>query len=697
METVHPDDVAFKVRTWLKNLETETPHLVVCRFRGADGQYRWFEVRGEPLRASDGTVLSWYGVLIDIDDRRRLQATLNVIPAYTWYAAPSGGLTFVNKRTADYLGLPKDHPLRFGIDMGAQFDAHIPFLHPDDQEGARNAWPAILSRGEASEYSFRVRNAQGGYRWFLSRVEPLRASDGTLLQWVGVNLDIEELKCAEQALRESEAKFRDYAETASDWFCEIGPDYKFTLLTGNAVGFDPAGRIGTACWDHALDLETEPEKWRLIRATLESRKPFRDFVYCAMGGNGLPMYVKASGKPVFDGDGEFRGYRGTGTDVTATVRAQEAQQRREAYLAEAQRLSQTGSWAWSPDDDIRYWSEECYRVLSFDPRDGLPRFEEFVQRIHPDDQPGFRKLIEGAIREKAEWEADYRIVHLDGSVRDIHVVGHPVLSTSGHLVEFVGTVIDVTERRRAEQERARLRQVEADLAHMNRLSMMGELVASLAHEITQPIATARNNARAALNFLDRQPPDLGEVREALGCVVGDADRAGVIIDRIRDHIKKAPPRKHRFDLNEAINEVIGLAQSAIAVNEVSVQTRLSDGLAPVEGDRVQLQQVILNLVLNAAEAMTAVHKGARDLLISSEQNRTNGVLVTVRDSGPGIDPERIERVFDAFYTTKPSGMGMGLSICRSIIDAHGGRLWADANERKGAAFQFSLPGSEVSS
>jgi PAS domain-containing protein len=209
----------------------------------------------------------------------QLQATLNVIPGYTWYAAPSGGLTFVNKRTADYLGLPKDHPLRFGIDIGAQWDAHISLLHPDDQEESRKAWSTCLRTGEAAEFSQRVRNAQGDYRWFLSRAEPLQASDGTHLQWVGVNLDIEGLKCAEQALRESEAKFRDYAETASDWFWEIGPDYKFTLLTENAFGSRPTDRIGTACWDHALDLETEPEKWWLVRASLDSRKPFRDFVY----------------------------------------------------------------------------------------------------------------------------------------------------------------------------------------------------------------------------------------------------------------------------------------------------------------------------------------------------------------------------------------------------------------------------------
>ena len=370
--------------------------------------------------------------------------------------------------------------------------------------------------------------------------------------------------------------------------------------------------------------------------------------------------------------------------------------RSEAYLAEAQRLSQTGSWAWSPEEGIRYWSEECYRVLSFDPQGGLPHHEDFIQRLHPDDQPAFRELIQTAIREKAEWEADYRIVHLDGPVRDIHVVGHPVLRTSGHLVEFVGTVIDVTERRRAEEERARLHQLEADLAHINRVSTLGEMAASLAHEVKQPIAAARNNARAALNFLDRSPPDLREVREAVDCIVGDADRAADIVERIRDHIKKAPPRKDRVDLNEAINEVIVLARSAITKNGVSVQTRLTEGSLPVQVDRVQVQQVVLNLILNAVEAMASVEAGARELLISTKQNETNGIVVAVGDSGPGIDPENLDRVFEAFYTTKSSGVGMGLSICRSIIEAHGGRLWADANKPRGAIFQFTLPNAENS-
>jgi C4-dicarboxylate-specific signal transduction histidine kinase len=247
---------------------------------------------------------------------------------------------------------------------------------------------------------------------------------------------------------------------------------------------------------------------------------------------------------------------------------------------------------------------------------------------------------------------------------------------------------DITEQKRAEEA---LRESERSLARINRVSIMGELAASLAHEILHPIATARNNARAGMLFLELSPPNLDEVREALGCVVRDADRAKDIVSRMRDHIKKAPPRREPFDLNEAVGEVIVMVQSTIAKNGISVGTKLMDGLVAVQGDRVQLQQVVLNLVLNAIEAMSSIDAGARELSIMTEQEQT-GVLVAVGDSGPGIDAGNRERVFEPFYTTKTSGVGMGLSICRSIIEAHGGRLWAEANEPRGAVFQFTLPG-----
>ena len=300
-------------------------------------------------------------------------------------------------------------------------------------------------------------------------------------------------------------------------------------------------------------------------------------------------------------------------------------------------------------------------------------------------------MVEEAVRQKQDYTIEYRIVLPDGTLKHLRSICHPSYSPAGELVEVVGTALDVTERKRAQEEHERLRQLEADLAHLNRLNVMGELTASLAHEILHPIATARNNARAGMRFLEVSPPNLAEVMEALACVVKDADRAKDIVGRVRDHIKKAPPRMELFDLNVAIDEVLVMVRNAIENHRVAVRTCLMEGEATVSGDRVQLQQVVLNLILNAMEAMSSVEEGARELSISTELSQPNGLLVAISDSGPGIDPEHLDRVFAPFYTTKTSGMGMGLSICRSIIDAHGGRLWAEANRPRGAIFQFTLP------
>jgi PAS domain S-box-containing protein len=259
----------------------------------------------------------------------------------------------------------------------------------------------------------------------------------------------------------------------------------------------------------------------------------------------------------------------------------------------------------------------------------------------------------------------------------------------------VSFVLDLTERKRAEAEaresEARYRAVQMELAHANRLATMGQLSASIAHEIQQPIAAMATNAAAALRWLGAQPPNLEEAGEALGRILETSHRAGDVIDRIRALIKKAPPRKDRLDINKAIREVIELTRGEANRTGVSMQTHLADGLPPIHGDRVQLQQVILNLVVNAVEAMSGVDAGGRELLISTGRVEPNGVLVAVRDTGPGLAPATLDRLFEAFYTTKPSGLGMGLSICRSIIEAHGGQLWAEPNEPRGAVFQFLTP------
>jgi PAS domain S-box-containing protein len=563
-ERVHPDQRDHIRRLVELQGRGEVSVDEIIRLSFPDGSIKIIHHKSHSLRDDDGEV-EIIGALTDItkvkaaeealrESEYKLRQIIETVPAFLWSTGPDGEPTHISQRVLDYSSM------RFENFRLGGWEA---FMHPADFPETAKALHHAIQTGTSYEAVHRLRRADGEYRWYHARGEPLRDRDGRIVQWYGLSIDIDERKRAEQALRESEAKLRDYAETASDWFWEIGPDYKFTLLTENAFGSDPAARIGTMCWDYALDLETEPEKWRLVRETLDSRQPFRDFVYCTVGGDGLPMYVKASGRPVFDVNGEFRGYRGTGTDVTAIIRAQQIE--------------------------------------------------------------------------------------------------------------------------------ASLRTVQAELTHVSRITTMGQLTASIAHEVTQPIGSARNNARAALNFLDRQFPHLDEVREALECVVADADRAGRIVDRIRDHIKKAPPRRERFDLNEAINEVLLLARSAITENEVSVQTRFAEGPLAAYGDRVQLQQVVLNLVLNAVEAMASVEARARLLLISTEQNRPDEVLAAIRDSGPGIEPDHLERVFDAFYTTKSNGVGMGLSICRSIISAQGGRLWAETKEPRGAVFLFTLP------
>jgi PAS domain S-box-containing protein len=370
------------------------------------------------------------------------------------------------------------------------------------------------------------------------------------------------------------------------------------------------------------------------------------------------------------------------TRLYATVaRSQEGKIRR---LVDANIL---GICIWNLDGTIVEANEAFLRMLQYSREDVVSRRLRWTD-LTPADWREQDERAAAELRSTGTFHPFEKKYFRKNSTRIPVLIGGALLEESRD--EGVAFVLDLTERKRAE---AALHELELDFAHMNRVSMMGELAASLTHEITQPIASARNNACAALKFLNRQPSDLGEVREALDSVVSDADRAGNLVDRVRDQMKKAPPRKARFDLNEAIDEVIVLARTAIAKNEVSVETRPTDDLPPVQGDRVQLQQVVLNLILNAVEAMGSVEAGARELSIITGQDQT-GVRVAVRDSGPGIDPDHRERIFQTFYTTKSSGTGMGLSICRSIINGHGGRLWVEANEPRGAVFQFTLPGAE---
>jgi signal transduction histidine kinase len=375
-------------------------------------------------------------------------------------------------------------------------------------------------------------------------------------------------------------------------------------------------------------------------------------------------------------------------DVTEQELLTQELRRERAYLAEAQSLTHIGSWATNfYTKQMFHLSDETFRLHGFDPRNGPLPLERFFDTIHPEDRAAVTAALEHAIHARTDYDIrEFRVCYPDGTIRFLRTIGHH--NRSGEMGEYIGITMDITERKQAEEERERLRQLEADLAHINRVNMMGELAAALAHEIKQPIAAAVANAGACLGFLDGEHPDILEAREAASGTIGCGRRAAEIIDHVRSLFKKSLPQHEPVDLNELIREIALLFKSDIRRNSVTVHLELGEDLPIVLGDRVQLEQVLMNLMLNAIEAMRDANG---NLTIASKATEDGHLLISVRDTGVGIPTDKIDRIFDTFFTTKPQGTGMGLAISRSIVESHGGRLWAASNSGRGSTFRFTLP------
>jgi PAS domain S-box-containing protein len=570
------EDRVAATASWQRSLAAGIPYRVRVRMRGIDGLITTVELIAFGHKVDDGTEL-WLFLASqlhaathqDATLEAQLQATLNVIPTNGWYTLPSGALTFVNKRTGDYLGLPKDHPLRFGIDTGAAWDSHVRFIHPDDHEETRRVWSTCLRTGSAGQVSFRIRNAEGEYRWFLNRAEPLRGSDGTLLYWVGVNLDINDAKLAEQALQRSEA------------------------------------------------------------------------------------YLAES----------------------------------KAKLEEAQRITHVGYWEWDLATDCIVWSDEIYRIFGMQPQECQIDLAVSRQKIHPDDWQYVARAVEEALAGGVRFDVEARILCPTGEVRVVHSMADVKRDASGRPYLLFGTNQDITDQKRAERERERLHQLEAGLAHINRVSMLGEMAASLAHEIKQPIAAAITSANTCIEWLAQEPPNLDRARAAAARIDKYGNRAADIIDRIRSMYKKSPSRRELVDVNEIVLETFALLQGEAVRYSIEMRTELATELPKIMADRVQLQQVFMNLSLNAIEAMN----GSGGEVTVRSQQQDGQLSFSVSDTGPGLPVGSNNEIFSAFFTTKPQGSGMGLAISRTIVESYGGRLWATANEGRGATFHFTWP------
>jgi len=556
--------------------------------------------------------------------------------------------------------------------------------HPEDIAFVNQSIEHASQKQADFDFEHRLLMQDGSIKYVRVVGHPVKDESGEI-EFVGALMDITHAK-------EAEDRTRLIIDTVPAQLWTESPEGVVDFVNRRWVdytGMTLEQAVGSG-WNrmvHSGDIDRVLSKWRTL---ISEGKP-REIESRLRRSDGTYRWFLSRCCPLVDRSGHILGWYGCDTDIHDRKEAEETLRRSEGYLAEAQRLSHTGSWASLPaSGENSYWSEECYRLMGFDPHGGLPGYETVLQRFHPDDQARVREAVETAGREKAEFELDYRIIHPGGEIRDIHVVGHPVLSPSGDLVEFVGSVIDITDRKRAEQERERLRQAQADLAHVNRVTTMGELTASLAHEVNQPIAAAVTNAKTCLRWLTRDQPNLEEARAAAMRIVNDGTRAAEIIKRIRLLFKKSASERELVDISEVIQEMIVLLRGEATRYFIVVGTELETNTPPVMADRVQLQQVLMNLMLNGIDAMKTTN-GTRELVVKSAAAENDQVLVSVSDTGVGLPPQHADQIFKAFFTTKAEGTGMGLSISRSIVESHGGRLWAAANLPRGTSFYFTVP------
>ena len=436
---------------------------------------------------------------------------------------------------------------------------------------------------------------------------------------------------------------------------------------------------------HELLRTIFPEPYQQIRAKLLRANRWEGELVHARH-DGTPVVVSSRWSLLRDGRGQPIAVLESNTDVTERKRAEDALRRSQMYLAEAQRLSLTGSFGWQLGSEDIFWSEQTYRILNYD-RSVKPSVEMALKRVHPDDVALVRDMVDRASQGARDIEFEHRLVMPDGGLKHVRILAHATTGTSDR-AELIGAVMDITATTHAQEA---LQEAQAELAHVTRVTTLGELTASIAHEVNQPLAGIVLNAEASLRWLDQEKPDMNELREAVARVAKDAQRANDVIRRIRALAKKATPEMAPVDMNDIINDALLLVQRQVLNQRVDLQLQLASGLPPVRGDRVQLQQVFINLVINGLEAMTTVTERPRILAIRSQLTDGDQVLMAVEDTGIGIDSDNANRLFSAFYTTKRNGMGIGLSISRSIIEAHGGRIWAVKNEGPGTTIQFTLP------
>ena len=606
-----------------------------------------------------------------------LHQIINTIPALAWSAHPDGSAEFFNQHYLSYAGLSLEQ-LRGGGWTSA--------VHPDDLPALAASWQSIMAAGEPGETEARLRRFDGAYRWFLFRANPMRDASGSIIKWFGINTDIEDRKRAEEAVRASELRMRQVIDTIPTLaWCNLPEGSNEFLNKGwhEYTGLSPE-ESHVWGWQAAFHPEDLPPLMKIWREMLVSGEP-GEIEARLRRYDGAYLWFLIRAEPFRDETGKIVRWYGTSTDIDDRKRAEEKLRRSEAFLAEGQHLARMGNFSWRVATNEMLWSEQLYRIFEFN--QGVPvTLDRMASRVHPEDLGLMDDMIAKAQRAVSNFEYEQRLLMPDHSVKYLHLIAHGNRDNQGQQ-EYIGAVQDVTQRRLAEEALAKAR---AELARVARVTSLGMLTASIAHEVNQPLSGIVTNASTCLRMLSSDPPNIEGARETARRTIRDGNRASDVVTRLRTLFSKRDDTAELVDLNETAREVIALSLSELQSNRVILQPQFASGLPPVTGDRVQLQQVILNLLRNASEAMNTVEDRPRELQITTRLYE-DGAGLSVTDVGIGFAPEAMDRLFEAFYTTKNNGMGIGLSVCRSIIEKHHGRLWASFNDGPGATFSFSIP------
>jgi PAS domain S-box-containing protein len=705
-EMFHPNDREAVFRTAEEAIRSGTRADCEHRLIRPDGEVRIVHSLGDLKKSSDGRT-QMFGTTQDITDRRRVeeerQALSSALEQSNAWLEEAQRVAHVGywvwDLTADQLicsdeyyrihGLP---PRKSPIELATLTER----IHPEDRETVLGIADEAIRSGVHVDCEHRLLLPNGEVRVVHSLADLKKDSSGRPYQMFGTTQDITLRKRAEQALRRSQFYLSEGERLAhmGSWASiDLGIrwsddlDIYWSEEVYKIYGLDP--KNGTLNLQQFLDA-IHPQDRASMTETIKMMHEQRcgcDITKRVVRPDGEIRYVRCVGIPVFE-DGVFQGFHGTTMDVTAHELLTQELRREQAYLAEAQSLTHAGSWACNLlTREIFHSSDENTRLYGFDPSQGPIPFDLHYNAILPEDERIIRPQLENAINTGTDYEIEFRVRHPDGSIRFLHGIGHH--NPAQEVGEYFGITIDITDQKRAEEERERLRLLEADLAHTNRVNMMGELAAALAHEIKQPIAASITSASACLRWLAHDPPDLERARAAAARIEQEGNRAADIINSLRSFYKTGTPAERQpVDVKGTIQEMTALLGTEAARHAVTIRAESEADMPHIPADRVQLQQVLMNLMLNAIEAMKDT---GGELTIRSGVNPEGHLTVSISDTGVGLPAEGADLIFDPFHTTKPQGTGMGLTITRSIVESYGGRAWATANQGAGATFHFTLP------